>query len=135
MGYNGPVHVPLNSVLSVYFFHPKQYFPLTDSSSIPPNHPNSFRIPPNEHALLLFQCPSHNCSVLLNQALRFELTTYIYTFQPFRRSQRSYDNIRKSAINPGRAAGRYTRRPPSTPELPPAQKQPRTTPCRFEMAD
>ena len=34
-----------------FFFHLEQYFPLTDSSSIPPNHPNSSRIPPSEQAL------------------------------------------------------------------------------------
>ena len=39
------------SGLICFFFHPEQCFSLTNSSSIPPNHPNSFRIPPSEQAL------------------------------------------------------------------------------------
>ena len=33
------------------FFYPEQYFSLTDSSSIPPNHSNSSEIQTSEHAL------------------------------------------------------------------------------------
>ena len=32
------------------FFHPEQYFSLINSSSIPPNHPDSSRIQTSEHA-------------------------------------------------------------------------------------
>ena len=32
------------------FFHPEQYFSLINSSSIPPNHPDSSRIQTNEQA-------------------------------------------------------------------------------------
>ena len=38
----------LKSGLIHFFFHPEQCFPLTDSSRIPPNHPNSSRTIPSE---------------------------------------------------------------------------------------
>ena len=34
-----------------FFFHPEQCFPLTESSRIPPNHPNSSRTIPSERGL------------------------------------------------------------------------------------
>jgi len=37
-------------LIRFFFFIPEQYFSLTNSSSIPPNHPNSSRIPPSEQA-------------------------------------------------------------------------------------
>ena len=48
--------------LICFFFHLEQCFSLTNFSSIPPNHPNSSRIPPSEHALVMHRSPPKWCT-------------------------------------------------------------------------